>query len=1063
MKRKFPATRATLIYLVFGISWILLSDRLAEFFFEEFTSLSRFQTFKGLAYVGLTAALVYWLVARAARRISAQENRYRELFELSPDAMFVLGKRGRILDANRVALERYGYAYAELLGLSVRELAALSLRTRAQEKFKEVFEHPTVFEWRHRRKNGEEFPVEVHASPIQLGKARYVLSSVRDVSEREETEKMLRLQALVLDQIQDRVTVTDLDGVVTYVNQAEVQTFGRPREEIVGKTVQTYGEDPARGATQREILEKTRAHGHWRGEVVNYAEDGSEVILDARTTVVTGADGQPLALCGIATDITAQRRTEAELRESRERYRAVTENFPKGAVFLFDAELRYLFVDGRGLQDVNLSREELLGKTLFEVFPEEVCSIAAPHARATLEGRTGRYETEFAGRVYENFAVPIFQNDGQIREGLVITLEITDRKRAEEALKESEEKYRLLAETARDLIVLHDLDGRILYVNRAALDFLQLSRDTVLFSNVMQYLPEERHPEVEARAVRRRSGQGETHLYETELLNAARERIPIEASSSQFTLADGTTAVLVVARDIRERKRSERALRQSEQRYRTYVDHSPVAIFIMDETSRCIDVNEAACEMLQHSRDELLNMSALELVLAADDADPAHALALLKQDGRLKEEWRMRRKDNRLIDVTFEAVALDGGRFMAFVSDVTERRALQAQLQQGQKMKAVGQLAGGVAHDFNNLLQVISGHTDLVLSMLPPDSEFRDELEEVAKAGERAARLVAQLLAFSRRQIMQPEDLDLNEVVTELLRMVRRVIGEHIQLDFMAGHELGTIHADRGMLEQVLVNLCVNARDAMDGPGNLTIETENVAVNGEYCATHPWAQPGRYVLLRVTDTGCGMDQVTLERIFEPFFTTKERGKGTGLGLATVYGIVRQHGGMIQAYSELGKGTTVKVYLPIVERRAISVGTRVEGPVLCGDETILLAEDDPMVRNLAKTILERAGYTVLQAEDGEEAVALYGQHEGEVALLLLDVVMPGMGGRAVYERIREIRPDIPALFTSGYSENAIHTNFVLEDGLTLLPKPFAREALLRAVRKVLDGDQDTSVE
>jgi two-component system, cell cycle sensor histidine kinase and response regulator CckA len=387
-----------------------------------------------------------------------------------------------------------------------------------------------------------------------------------------------------------------------------------------------------------------------------------------------------------------------------------------------------------------------------------------------------------------------------------------------------------------------------------------------------------------------------------------------------------------------------------------------------------------------------------------------------------------------------------------------DREDIQRQLLQAQKMEAVGQLAGGIAHDFNNILQALMGYTQMLLDEAAERGEPHEELKEIFKGTERAAALTRQLLAFSRRQVMRPEVLDLNAVIENILKMLRRVIGEHIRLEWIPGIRLGSVHADAGMLEQVLMNLCVNARDAMDAGGTLTIETMNVLIDSEYCESHAWATPGRFILLSVTDTGCGMDAGTLERMFEPFYTTKTEGKGTGLGLATVYGIIKQHEGNIIAYSEPGKGTTFKVYLPVCESQADVVGTLVEGVAGGGTETILLAEDDPNVRKLAKRILERAGYTVICAVDGPEAVMLFKEHADTIDLLLLDVVMPGLGGQEVLDRIRALRPDIPALFSSGYSENGIHTGFVLKAGLRLIQKPYRPSVLLRALREILDGQK-----
>ncbi|HOZ47449.1 MAG TPA: ATP-binding protein [Candidatus Hydrogenedentes bacterium] len=442
--------------------------------------------------------------------------------------------------------------------------------------------------------------------------------------------------------------------------------------------------------------------------------------------------------------------------------------------------------------------------------------------------------------------------------------------------------------------------------------------------------------------------------------------------------------------------------------------------------------------------------------------DISHVARAIAREGRFNGELTARRKDGTTFParvsthtIVNEATARPLA-VMASSVDITRERLLENQLRQAQKMEAIGQLAGGVAHDFNNLLQVINGHADMAMEALPPDCEARVNLLEVAGAGRRAASIVAQLLAFSRRQVIQPVDLDLNAVVSELLKMLRRLIGEHIQLDFLPARHLASVCADRSTMEQVLINLCVNARDAMSAGGRVTIETENVVVDDVFCEKHAWAMPGRYVLLGVTDTGCGMDKETRERIFEPFFTTKKMGHGTGLGLATVYGVVKQHGGMIHCYSEPGKGTMFKVYLPATEPRAYVVDSRIEAAPAGGHEAILLAEDDEQVRELTRRVLERAGYTVTAVSNGEAAVAAFHECGSTIDLLMLDVVMPRMGGREAYERIQKMRPGIPALFASGYSENAVHTNFVLNEGLTLIQKPFAGHSLLRAVRKVLDA-------
>ena len=386
---------------------------------------------------------------------------------------------------------------------------------------------------------------------------------------------------------------------------------------------------------------------------------------------------------------------------------------------------------------------------------------------------------------------------------------------------------------------------------------------------------------------------------------------------------------------------------------------------------------------------------------------------------------------------------------------IGEQESLEEQLRHSQKMEAIGLLAGGVAHDFNNLLQAVLGHTELALADMENSEQVKLSLEQVVRGGERAADLTAQLLAFSRQQVLSPIALDLNDVIAGLLKLIQRGIGEDIELEFIPGFNLGVVNADPGQMEQVLMNLCVNARDAMPDGGRVVIETRNVAGDCDCDDEHEGILPGPHVLLSISDTGHGMNETVQQQIFEPFFTTKEVGRGTGLGLATVYGIITQHGGCIGVESEPGKGTIFRICLPRIESEVKVVESVAEGPVTGGKETVLLAEDEEMVRAYAVRVLGAAGYTVIAAADGAEALDLFRRHRDEIDLCLLDVVMPKMNGRELYDRVREIRPGVPVLFSSGYSQDAIHTRFILHQGLELLRKPFNRGELLRRVRQTLE--------
>jgi len=436
------------------------------------------------------------------------------------------------------------------------------------------------------------------------------------------------------------------------------------------------------------------------------------------------------------------------------------------------------------------------------------------------------------------------------------------------------------------------------------------------------------------------------------------------------------------ARDITNQKQAEEALRESEEKFRNMAEQLLDLLFLTDTAGELTYVSPASWHLFGWKPEEAIGRPFTDFLAESDVSSAMEVFRTTMDTGRPARGVRleMKRKDNTTFTAELNgSVLYRNGKVagaIGSIRDITERKRaeeerarLEAQLLQAQKMEAVGQLAGGIAHDFNNLLQVILGHLELVLSDLPPQEPRRVELEEVQKAAERAAALTRQLLAFSRRQLLNPQLLDLNEIVADLMKMITRMIGEHIELNVIPGHALNTVRADRGQIEQVLINLCVNARDAMPDGGRLTIETENVLFDDQYCISHAWAAPGRYVLLQVSDSGCGIAPEIVGQIFEPFFTTKEPGRGTGLGLATVYGIVRQHGGTIQVYSEVGSGSTFKVYLPAVEGAAPAIDCRIPEPIRGGHETILVAEDDAQLRSLAKRILESAGYHVFVAADG----------------------------------------------------------------------------------------------
>jgi PAS domain S-box-containing protein len=518
---------------------------------------------------------------------------------------------------------------------------------------------------------------------------------------------------------------------------------------------------------------------------------------------------------------------------------------------------------------------------------------------------------------------------------------------------------------------------------------------------------------------------------------------------------------LVLAALVTERTTAERALTESEMQYRVLFESNPNPLLAYDlDTLGLLAVNEAAVRQYGYTREEFLAMTLQDIHLPQDVPALRDLVARNEAGLRNRGEWRHRKKDGTIIDVEITRNTLTlAGRpaALAMAHDVTKRKSVETQLLQAQKMEAVGRLAGGIAHDFNNLLTVILGSSDLLLEGLRVDHQSRADLEDIHKAGQRAAALTRQLLAFSRQQVLTPQVLDLNALIADLEKMLRRLIGEDIEFRTVLAADLGAVRADPGQLEQVIMNLAVNARDAMPHGGKLTIETVNADLGDAYAQAHVPLVSGRYAMLAVSDTGIGMDTQVKAHIFEPFFTTKEKGKGTGLGLATVYGIVKQTDGYIWVYSEPGQGTSFKIYLPRVAAAAEPPAPKpLAPPSLAGSETVLLAEDEEAVRNFTRRVLAAHGYTVLTAADGQEALHLAEQHAGPIHLLLTDVVMPNMGGRELAERVVAARHETKVLYLSGYTDDAIVHHGVLEPGIAFLQKPFTLQGLARKLREVLDA-------
>jgi PAS domain S-box-containing protein len=636
------------------------------------------------------------------------------------------------------------------------------------------------------------------------------------------------------------------------------------------------------------------------------------------------------------------------------------------------------------------------------------------------------------------------------------------RRWAEERLRQSEERYRILFETSPDALALFDPRMKLLMVNQNSVEMYGYeSAEEMIGRPGRSFLA----PEDWTRAREQFSSLRENGSYRNVEFTGLRKdgsRFPVDLSASLIVDSDGRyQAIIGVSRDITERKRAEALLRAAEERYRSIIQNAVYGIYLSSPEGKFIEVNPALVRMLGYdSAQELMAVDIVNDIYV--DKDERARLVNHHRDSKSLDgiEVRWKRKDGRVIDVRLSGAFLrdESGQnkgVEVIVEDITERKLLEEQLRQSQKMEAIGRLAGGVAHDFNNLLTAINGYAEVVLMQLTQNNLLYKDIEEIRKAGQRAASLTNQLLAFSRRQIIQPRVLNINSVINDSLKMLRRLIGEDIELLTSLSPEAKRIKADPGQIEQVIMNLAINARDAMPQGGRLTIETRNVYLDEGFARKHSGARLGRYVMLAISDTGCGMNQETRLRVFEPFFTTKDVGKGTGLGLSTVYGIVKQSGGHIQVESQVGAGAVFRIYLPMVDQEAEEQSSKpAASSNLTGSETILIVEDEESVRKLARIILTVQGYTVIEAASGPEALEMV--RKSPVDLLITDVVMPQMSGRELAERFSREHPTMKVLYISGYLDEVMGHHGVIDTGLPLLTKPFSPEALTEKVRVVLDG-------
>jgi PAS domain S-box-containing protein len=860
------------------------------------------------------------------------------------------------------------------------------------------------------------------------------------------------------------------------VNGAAVQHYGYSRDEFLTMRIEDLRSPEDVAALQDYLRSHPTglpglASAHvWR----NRKKDGTVIVVDVSWCPLAW-NGRPAQLA-LVNDITERVRAEEAIRESEARFRQLVENIEE-VFFVMDAQYRETLY-------ISPAYERIWGRSCRSLY-ENPYSFLDPIPREDRDALLASIDRIQAGEDPGKVEFRLIQPDGQVRWVLAhavpirndrgevyrisgVALDVTERKRADEALRASEEQFRLLLDSTAEGIYGLDVNGRCTFCNPAAARLLGYERSEHLLGEqvhaLMHHTRADGSPYPQAacliyQAFRRGDG---THVDNEVFWRADGTSLPVEYWSYPIRKGGGVVGAVVTFVDVTERRRAQAALEESERRFRALIENNADAIALLAADGTIVHGSPATQAILGYTPEEFAGLNAVSLVHPEDLARvrPQLAAGLRGPSRRVVAEARVRHKDGtwRLCEGTFANLLRDPAvrAIVANYRDVTERRQLEAQLRQAQKMEAVGRLAGGIAHDFNNLLTAILGSAELVLETLAPQAPERDDVGEIRKAANRAADLTRQLLAFSRQQVLEPVVLNANDLIQDLEKMLARMLGEDVELRFALARDLGNVRADPGQMQQVLMNLVVNARDAMPTGGALIIETANAELSDEYVELHQPVAPGSYVMLAVSDTGIGMDADVQARIFEPFFTTKEKGKGTGLGLSTVYGIVKQSSGYIWLYSERGRGTTFKIYLPRVGAPAQPTARSRDAGPLTGTETILLAEDDVLLRPVVNQVLVRLGYTVLSAGTAGEALDRARSHDGPIHLLITDVVMPGPSGRELARRLAEVRPDTRVLYVSGYTDDAIVHHGMLEPGLNFLQKPFLPAALARKVREVLDA-------
>ncbi len=1002
--------------------------------------------------------------------IGEKMNFNEQILQTISDGYILADVKGDIIDVNLSYCQMVKYSRNELLQMNIRELDVKFTLKDFDHQIKQMIKREyDRFETRHKGKDGTIIDLEVSSIIIPREKEQLIAAFIRDITTSRRAEEALRVSEerfrLTFTTSPDSININRMsDGMYVDINEGFSNSMGYARDEVIGKS--SLELNIWENAQDRKQLVKMLQE---KGSVDNFeaefrTKDGKlkTGLMSASTINLNGETH----IISVTRDITDRKQSKIALEESERMLGTLIANMPGMAYrCLSDKNWTMEFVSEGSIELTGYKPEDLVRNKVISfgevIHPEDrqkvwktVQSALKKRKPFLLEYRirTAANEEKW---VWEKGS-GIFSNDKKLLalEGFIT--DITTRKLMEGALQQSEEKYRQLVENLNDAVYSVDIHGIITYISPIIYQMAGYAAEEVIGVPFLNFI----HPDDRSEIAARFKSMSETILEPAEYRLLMKDgQFCFVRSSNRHLFENGVLiGISGTLTDISARKRAEEEIRKLSQA----VEQSPASVVITDLEGNLEYVNQKFSEVTGYSFEEVKGMNPRILNSGETPRQQYKELWETITSGLVwNGQFHNKKKNGELFweDAMISPIFNNKNKithYLGIKEDITEKKELEEQFRQSQKMEAIGQLAGGVAHDFNNLLTVINGYTELVLTRLDRLDPSFDQVQQIKQAGHRASTLTRQLLAFSRRQILQPKVLDANHLLQNMEKMLHRVIGENIDLITIYFKNLGKINADPGQIEQVILNLVVNARDAMPSGGKLTVETMNVRLTDEFVRRHKGATTGWFVMLAVTDTGSGMDEETQSRIFEPFYTTKGIGKGTGLGLSTVYGIVKQSGGSIWVYSEPGAGTSIKVYIPLIEESIHDEAdseplTRTAG----GTETILIVEDDDAVRKLASISLQMYGYNIITAKDGDEALARMETYTKDIQLLLTDVIMPNISGRELARQLSQGRPNLKLLFMSGYTDHSIVEHGILNEKTNFIQKPFSPEFLARKVREILD--------